>query len=154
MRPDAACGGRAANEAAGLRAARPQTEGAHRPLSPVGYVAPGLQAHSAPTWLTQGIPLEDNEAVGVGHQQVEPEAEARPAPAVLQAENKPQVTYLHLYVYTHICSAVPLMSNINNSFVSVRLSSFSFTAAAIPWSAGCFNRVLLILNIKYSLLYF
>ena len=42
-----------------------------------------LQADRAPTWLTQGVPLEHDEPVGVGHQEVKTKVEARPPPAIL-----------------------------------------------------------------------
>lgn len=63
-----------------------QTGGRRFPVAgvPVRQVPARLQAHSAPTWLTQGIPFEDDEAVGVGDQQVKPKVKASPPPAILK----------------------------------------------------------------------
>lgn len=47
-------------------------------------MSPRLQAHSAPAWLAQRIPFEDDEAVCVSHQQVKSKVEACPPPAVLR----------------------------------------------------------------------
>lgn len=55
---------------------------------PVRQMSSRLQANSAPTWLTQSISFEDNETVGVGHQQIKAKVEARPPPTVLQRIKK------------------------------------------------------------------
>lgn len=59
------------------------TEGAPRP-APEGDAAAWLQADGAAARLVQCVALEDDVAVGVGHQQVQAKVEASPAPAVLQ----------------------------------------------------------------------
>lgn len=51
---------------------------------PVCQMSSWLEAHSAPAWLAQGVALEHDEAVGVGHQKVKAKVEARPSPAVLR----------------------------------------------------------------------
>lgn len=60
--------------------------------TPERQMPPGLQTHSAPTWLTQSIPFEDYETVCVGHQQVKAEVEARPPPAVLRRGGRRHVS--------------------------------------------------------------
>lgn len=62
------------------------TEGIPRPprLAPEGDAAARLQADGAAARLVQCVALEDDVAVGVGHQQVQAKVEASPAPAVLQ----------------------------------------------------------------------
>lgn len=59
------------------------TEGAPG-LAPEGNAAAWLQADGAAARLVQCVALEDDVAVGVGHQQVQAKVEASPAPAVLQ----------------------------------------------------------------------
>lgn len=59
------------------------TEGAPG-LAPEGNAAVWLQADGAAARLVQCVALEDDVAVGVGHQQVQAKVEASPAPAVLQ----------------------------------------------------------------------
>lgn len=51
---------------------------------PVCQMPSRLQAHSAPTWLTQCISFEDYETICVGHEQVKTKVKTCPPPAVLR----------------------------------------------------------------------
>lgn len=72
--------GRFFNKGSASRAG--STEGAR--AAPEGDAAARLQADGAAARLVQRVALEDDVAVGVGHQQVQAEVKASPAPAVLQ----------------------------------------------------------------------
>lgn len=61
-----------------------QQGGAEARAAPEGEAAARLQADGAAARLVQRVALEDDVAVGVGHQQVQAEVKASPAPAVLQ----------------------------------------------------------------------